>query len=68
MSFMGDYLNAWEIWRDLTPAQRKALLFPWRDPHPLVIANLTARDLWDDEGPTRSGLAVALCRYIGARP
>lgn len=65
MAFFTDYVIAYRIWKGLTPAQRKALKFPWGEPHPRTIASLTAKGLWGDGGPTRSGMAVALCHFIG---
>jgi hypothetical protein len=66
--FMGDYFTSVMLWRDLTKAQRKALGFPWKEPHPRVVARLTELGLWDENGVTRVGLAVALCRYISTTP
>lgn len=63
MSILSDFFLARAIWRVLTKAQREALLHPWADPHPTVEANLRKRELWSDDGPTRSGLAIALIEY-----
>lgn len=71
MSFIGDYFTAMQVWRGLTKPQRKALMFPWGEHHPTVIANLTKRGLWQRDaernGPTHTGLAVALCAFIGKK-
>lgn len=63
MSFITDFLYASLTWKTLTPAQRRALQFPWKEPHPRVKARLTELGLWDEQGVTRSGAVIALCRF-----
>lgn len=60
MSFLLDFFTACAIWRELTTAQRRAIAFPWKEPHPRVEARLRELLLWDDEGVTRRGAVVAL--------
>lgn len=66
MSFLSDYFTALSIWKGLTRAQQRQLKFPWhQDSSPRTINALTAKGLWDEHGPTRTGLAVTLCHFIG---
>jgi len=64
LTMMGWLLAAYEVWADLTKAQRAALTTG--EGQPVVLRRLEIRGLWKDDKPTLWGEFVADSRRQGA--